>query len=259
MPAKKRNYVDHIEMVKDGDTWHHAPQKLPRMAPIELGDIYGVLPFDGVRNPSGRSNTSHKLFIPYRTAANDWVPKVGIAESAAEAAVAVQALICPDIYDLHFQPIEVTFKDEGGKTRRYTHDLLLTFRSGHRRLVFVRNEASLMKPRTVRDIHAIIAATPKHAADDLIVVNANDYTRQRRENLIRMFHWMSVQDDEADDIVWVTARKLRTLYFMKDLFPHVPISQKRAFQACYRLVARGLIHANLDHILWENSKIGVAA
>jgi len=115
------------------------------------------------------------------------------------------------------------------------------------------------KPRTVREIKAIIAATPRDAADDLIVVNANDYTRQRRENLFRMYHWMSVRDDEADDIVLETARKLRTLYFMKDLFPHVPISQPRAFQACYRLVARGLIQANLDHVLWEHSKIGVAA
>ena len=259
MPGKKRNYVDHVEMVKDGDTWHHAPQKLPKMDPIELGDIHGVLPFDGVRNPSGRSNTSHKLFIPYRTAANDWVPKVGKVESAGEAAVAVQALMCRDTYDLHFQPLEVTFIDEAGATRRYTHDILVTFRSGHRRLVFVRNEASLKKPRTVREIKAIIAATPGDAADDLIVVNANDYTRQRRENLFRMYHWMSVRDDEADDIVLETARKLRTLYFMKDLFPHVPISQPRAFQACYRLVARGLIQANLDHVLWEHSKIGVAA
>lgn len=259
MPTKKRNYVDHVETVKDGDTWYHAPHKLPRMDPINLGDIYGVLPFDGVRNPSARSNTSHKVFIPYRTAANDWVPKVGIAESAAEAATSVQALMCPDLYDLHFQPLEVTFTDEGGKPRRYTHDLLLTFRSGYRRLVFVRNEASLMKPRTVRDIQAIIAATPKDAADDLIVVNANDYTRQRRENLFRMYHWMSIQDDEADDIVWETARNLRTLYFMKDLFPHVPISQPRAFQACYRLVAKGLFHANLDHVLWEHSQIEVAA
>ena len=70
---------------------------------------------------------------------------------------------------------------------------------------------------------------------------------------------MSVQDDEADDIIWETARNLRTLYYMKDLFPHVPISQPRAFQACYRLVARKLIHANLDHVLWEYSQIGVAA
>ncbi len=258
MPRKKRHYVDHVEMVKDNNAWHYAPQQLPKMDAINLGDIYGVLPFDGVRNPSSRSNTSHKVFIPYKTAANYWVPKVGIAESAAEAAVSVQALMHPEIFDLNFQPLSVTFIDEAGKTRQYTHDILLTFRSGHRRLVFVRNEQSLMKPRTARDIQAVIDATPKEAADDLIVINAKDYTRQRRENLFRMYHWMSVKDDEADMIVWETARNLRTLYFMKDLFPHVPISQKRAFQACYRLVARGLIGANLDHVLWEYSHIKVA-
>lgn len=226
MPGKKRNYVDHIEMVKDGDTWHHAPQKLPRMAPIELGDIYGVLPFDGVRNPSGRSNTSHKLFIPYRTAANDWVPKVGIAESAAEAAVAVQALICPDIYDLHFQPLEVTFTDEGGKTRRYTHDLRLTFRCGHRRLVFVRNEASLMKPRTVRDIHAIIAATPKHAADDLIVVNANEQKFSMVVAAKKDGFWNTLSDDAkaalkaADEYI----RKRLHIIILYDLASRMPLA-----------------------------------
>lgn len=259
MPSKKRNYVEHIDFVKDNDTWHHAPLKLPRMDTVKLSDIYGVLPFDGARNPSARSNTSHKVFIPYRTAANDWKPKTGIAESAAEAAVAVQFLMSRETYDLHFQPFEVSYTDEAGAVRRHTHDLLVTFRSGHRRLVFVRNQTSLKKPKTIRDILAIIAGTPKKAADDLIIVNADDYTRQRRENLFRMYHWLSVSDDEADKAVWETAQNLRTLYFMKDLFPHVPVSQSRAFQACYRLIARGLIHANLDHVLWEHSQIGVAA
>lgn len=167
--------------------------------------------------------------------------------------------MCPDRYDLHFQPLTVNSTDEAGKERPYTHDILSTFWSGHRRLVFVRIEESVTKPRIVRDIQAIIAATSKNAADDLIVVNANDYTRQRRENLFRMHHWTSVKDDEADTIVWEAARKVRAIYFMKDLFPRVPISQKRAFQACYRLVARGLIHANLDHVLWEYSQIRIAA
>lgn len=184
---------------------------------------------------------------------------MGIAESAAEAAVGVQFLMSQNLYDLDFQPLKVFYIDETGEEREYNHDALATFRSGYSRLVFVRNENSLTKPQTRRDIQAIIAATPKHAADDIIVVNANDYTRQRRENLFRMYYWMSVQDDEADTIVWETARKLRTLYYMKDLFPHVPIAQSRAFQACYRLVARGLIRANLDHVLWEYSQIGVAA
>jgi len=259
MPVRQRNYVDHIDAVKDNDTWLYAPQKLPRMSRVTLDEIYGMLAFDGVRNPSSRSNTSHKFFMPYRTPANDWVPKVGMAESAAEAAVALQLLMSSNVYDLHFQPQSVKFVDEHGANRTYTHDLLVTFRCGHRRLIFVRNEASLEKPRTIREIEAIIAATPKSAADDLIVVNANDYTRQRRENLFRMYSFMAAPDWEADDAVWQTARSLRTLYYMRDLFPYVGVSQRRAFGACYRLVAQGLIHANLDHVLWEHSHIGVSA
>ncbi|MBU2936463.1 MULTISPECIES: Tn7 transposase TnsA N-terminal domain-containing protein [Pacificibacter] len=259
MPAKERNYVDHIDAVKDHDTWLHAPQKLPRMSPIELNEIHGVLAFDGVRNPSSRSNTSHKVFIPYCAPANDGVPKIGIAESAAEAAVALQLLMCPNVYDLHFQPLSVKFTDEYGANRTHTYDFQVTFRCGHRRLVYVRNEESLKKQRTIREIDAISTATPKSAADDLIVVNANDYTRQRRENLFRMYSFMAAPDWEADDAVWQKACGLRTLYYMKDLFPIVGVSQRRAFGACYRLVAQGLLHANLDQVLWEHSHIGVAA
>lgn len=259
MPTKKRNYVDHIDFVKDNDTWLYAPQKLPRMSAISLGEIHGVLAFDGVRNPSSRSNTSHKIFMPYRTPANDWVPKVGIAESAAEAAVALQVLMSPNLYDLRFQPLTVRFTDEDGASRTYTHDLLVIFRCGHRRLVFVRNETSLRKPRTTREIQSIIAATPRSAADDMIVVNANDYSLQRRENLFRMHSFMARPDCEADELVWQTALKLQTLYHMKDLFPRVAVSQKRAFAACYRLVAQGLLQANLDHVLCEYSHIKVAA
>lgn len=259
MPRKKQKYVDHVDAVKDNDTWLYKPQKLPRMDPIKLNKIHGVLPFDGVRNSSSRSNTSHRVFIPYRTPANNWVPKTGIAESAAEAAVTLQFLMSPNMYDLHFQPLLVYFKDEKGGMVPYHHDLLLTFRCGYRRLVFVRFEESLNKPRTTREIQAIIAATPKSAADDLIVVNASDYTRQRRENLLRMYYFMMRPDSEADDVVWQTAQSLRTFYYMKDLFPHVGISQSRAFGACHRLIALGLLRANLDQVLWEHSRVALAA
>ncbi|MEP2683821.1 MAG: hypothetical protein ABJP44_19385 [Sulfitobacter sp.] len=259
MPAKKRNYVDHIDAVKDNDTWLYAPQKLPRMSPIALDEIHGMLGFDGVRNPSSRSNTSHKFFIPYRTAANDWVPKIGITESAAEAAVALQLLMSRNVYDLQFQPLTVEFEDEDGVKRTYTHDLMATYTCGHRRFFFVRNEDSLIKPMTTLQIEAVRAATPDTAADDMMVINANDYTRQRRENLFRMYSFMANPDCEADDAVWQTARSLRSLYYMKDLFPHAGVSQRRAFGACYRLVAQGLLHANIDQVLWEHSHVGVAA
>jgi hypothetical protein len=245
--------------VVEHDTWNYSPPKLPRASAIEPGEIWGVLPFDGVRNPGARSSTSHKVFLTYRTAANDWNPKVGIAESAAEAAVALEAVMSPATYDVSFQPLTVRFRDEDGATRSYTHDLLITFRNGHRRLVFVRNEASLKKPRTAREIQAIVAATPTRDADDMIVVDANDYTRQRRDNLMRMHHFVFHPDPEADEVLLETARSLKSFYFMKDLFPHAPVSQPRAFAACHRLIAQGALHANLDHVLWENSRLHLSA
>lgn len=256
--AAKRKYAANKDDVADNDTWNHSPPKLPPASALSLGDIHGTLPFDGVRNPSGRSNTSQKVFLTYRTPANDMVPKVGIAESAAEAAVGLQLVMLPNVFDVMFQPLTVHFRGEDGRVHSYTHDLLVTFDNGHRRLIFVRNEDSLMKPRTQRQIKAIVAATPKTAADDMIVVNANDYTRQRRENLIRMHHFVFHPDAEADESVLQAARGLRSFYYMKDLFPHVPVPQPRAFAACYRLVARGAFRANLDHVLWENSHIEVA-
>lgn len=165
----------------------------------------------------------------------------------------------PDTWDVAFQPLTIQYRDEDGMGRRYTHDLLITLRNGHRRLVFVRNEDSLRKPRTQRQIAAIVEATPRHAADDMIVVNANDYTRQRRDNLMRMHHFVFHPDPEADEALLEAARSLKSFLHMKDLFPHAPVSQPRAFAACHRLVARGALHANLDNVLWENSRLELVA
>lgn len=246
------------EYTIEHDRWNTSPPRLPKAPPVKLSEIYGVLPFDGVRNPSSRSSVSQKVFMTYKTEANNWKPKVGMMESAAEAAVGLQALISPDLYDLNYQPEMVRYVDEDGARRSYTHDVLLTFRNGFRRLVFVRNEASLAKPKTNRQIEAIVRATPRRSADDMVVVNARDYSRQRRENLLRMHLTVFNPDPEADEITLEIARRLRTLYLMKDLFPRAPIEQHRVFSACYRLVARGEILANLDHILWEHSRIELA-
>jgi len=175
-------------------------------------------------------------------------------------AVALEALIdTKHIYDLHFQPVTVPYLDEDKHTRNHTHDLIITFWNGRRRVVFVRNETSLLKASPARDIDAIIAATAQSVADDLIVVNASDYPRQRRENLFRMHHFVFHPDDEADEIVLSAAKRLTSLWYMKDLFPHAPITQARAFAACHRLIAQGHLHANLKHLLWENACVTLAA
>lgn len=259
MSLRKRIHVEATEPAIDHDTWNYSLPKLPRASAISLDKILAVLPFDGVRNPSARSNTSQKVFLPYRTPANNWVPKVGMAESAAEMAVGLQAVMSPHTFDVAFQPLAVEYRGEDGRVHSYTHDLLITFRCGHRRLIFVRNEESLKKPRTQRQIDSIFAATPPEVANDMIVVDANDYTRQRRENLMRMHHFVFHPDLEADKAILEAARSLKSFYFMKDLFPHVSVSQPRAFAACYRLIARGALTANLDHVLWEHSHVEVAA
>src|SRR6056297_2511654 len=122
----KRKYVETEDTVIDHDSWNYSLPKLPRASALSLGDIREALPFDGVRNPSARSNTSHKVFLTYRTPANDWKPKVGVAESAAEAATGLEAVMSREIYDVTFQPLTVRFQDEDGIRRSYTHDLKIT-------------------------------------------------------------------------------------------------------------------------------------
>ena len=112
MSLRKRIHVEATEPVIDHDTWNYSLPKLPRASAISLSEIPGVLPFGGVRNPSARSNTSHKVFLTYRTPANDWAPKVGIAESAAEMAVGLQAVMSPNTFDVAFQPRAVEYRGE---------------------------------------------------------------------------------------------------------------------------------------------------
>lgn len=243
----------------DHDSWNYSPAKLPRQSKIKLGRIHGVLPFTGVRNPGFRSSTSHRVWMTYRTAANDFKPKSGIAESAAEAAVAHEFLLSPNLHDLHFQPLSVHYRDEQSKRRTYTHDILATFVDGRRALIFVRNSDSLQKPRTWREIEAITAATPRGAADSMMIVDAGRFSRQRRENLFRLHEAIQTPDPEIDDMVLWAARNHRALWLMRDLFPLLDLPQKTVFKSCHRLIARGALTANLDHVVAEWSRIEVAS
>lgn len=198
----------------DHDTWCHSPPKLRAQPKIVLDEIYGVLPFNGVRNPGSRSATSHHVWFTYCTEATRGQPRTGICESAAEFAVGLEALLDPDTYDVQFQPLEVKFFDRDlQRDRHYTHDILVVKRNGFRRLFFVRNSTSLEKQKVWRQIDEIVVSTAKTKfADDLIVVDADTYSRQRRENLLRMWQISKTPDDEADDIVLHTARRHKKLW-----------------------------------------------
>ncbi len=74
-----------------------------------------------------------------------------------------------------------------------------------------------------------------------------------------MHQLLQENDQEADDLVMVTAQNLRTLWQMKDIFPEVALPQWRVFRACLRLIALRKMNANLDSVINETSRLEVAA
>lgn len=243
----------------DHDEWNYSPKRNPRSSVIKIGKVNGVQPFGGKRNPLRQSANSHRGAMIYVVPANDFRPKLGLFESAAEMACAHELLVCPQIYDLDCQPMTVTYKSKDGASRDYTHDLLASFRNGARRLLFVRNGTSLQRYETWEDINSIKEASKKKGVNDFAVVNADLYTRQRRENLFRMHNFVFQPDHEADEIVEHTAKRLRTLWSVNDLFEPAGIAAPRTLQSVYRLVARRVLIANLDHVPCEHSRIEAVA
>ena len=225
-----------------------------KMSALELGKIEGVLPFDGARNPAYRSAISHRVWFTYKTAADNFKKRWAVTESAGEATVAFEALMCKDLHDIKFQPFMVPYEFDGAHYH-HTPYLLLTMRSGYRRLVYVRHGSSLARGKTQRQIRAIIDAVPKGLANDFIVANTDDFPRQRRENVFRMYAFCAECDPEVDEAVQTVAHRYGGTFRMLDLFPKLSFEQKRIFQSCYRLLGRKQLRANLNNVVHEHSRL----
>ncbi|HEY0121061.1 MAG TPA: hypothetical protein VGC14_04735 [Rhizobium sp.] len=246
----------HSQYVIDHDEWAYGQPKLKSAGKIELRPIPGVLPFTGVRNPLTTSSISQKVAFKYRSAENNWQPKVGLVDSLAELAVGHEALINPDIHDVEFQPLQFSYQRPDGSTHLHTIDLRITFRSGLRCLVFVRNSQSLAKPSVKEEIRAIWRAAPTHEAHKFVVIDADAYSRARRDNLRRMHQVVAFEPDpEGDEIVAAAAARVRTLWRVSDLFRVVDLQTGRIFKACLRLIARGTLNADMDAVICESSRI----
>jgi hypothetical protein len=238
------------------DDWAYRLPKLRSAGKITVGDIHGILPFSGVRNPITASKTSQKVMMIYKTAANHWQPRVGAAESLAEAAVAEDALTSPGVHDVEFQPVEFGYEYPSRSRRSHTIDLRVTFTSGLRRFIFVRNRSSLLKPWVQEEIDAIHAAVPAQEAHEFIIINADDYSRARRDNLRRMYRLTSFQTDpEADELVFDAVCRLKTLWKMSDLRSVIDLVPARIFQSCLRLIAQQRLGADLDAVICHHSRI----
>ncbi|MFT3688872.1 hypothetical protein [Paenirhodobacter sp.] len=246
----------HSQYIIDHDEWAYGQPKLKSAGKVELGPIQGVLPWTGTRNPLTASSISQKVAMKYKTAKNNWQPKVGLAESLAELAVAHEALINPHIYDVEFQPLTFSYVGPSGGPRWHTIDLRFTYRSGLRCLVFVRNASSLAKPSVAEEIRAIWRAAPVHEAHKFAVVDADAYNRARRDNLRRMHQVVAFEPDpEADDAVAKVAENIQNLWRISDLFGSADLQPGRVFKACLRLIAKSALQADMDAVICQHSRI----
>ncbi|MEJ1993036.1 MAG: hypothetical protein P8X50_15465, partial [Maritimibacter sp.] len=206
--------------------------------------------------PKGAENPDGKVMLTYKTAANNWIPKVGAVESLAEAAVAQEALSSGKFHDVEFQPISFEYLHPSGNVRTHTIDFRLTLNSGQRCFVFVRNSSSLKKPRVKEQIEAIKQAAPTTEAHTFAVIDADGYSRARRDNLRRMY-WLTTfeADAEADAIVKAVAFDLKTLWRVSDLFDVIDLPNGRTMKASLRLIARGVLCADMNAVIGSPSRI----
>ncbi len=192
----------------------------------------------------------------YKTEANGWRPRVGLVESGAELAIAEDALASPGVYDVEFQPVCFPYRHPSGRKATHTIDLRITFRSGLKRFVFVRNATSLEKPWVQEEIDAIEEAVPPHEAHEFMVMDGDAYLRPRRENLRRMHRLVAFEPDPASDrLVEAAIHDLKTLWRMSDLIPHIDLLPRQIFQSCLRLIAAQKLGANLDAVICHHSRI----
>ncbi|QBF33837.1 hypothetical protein [Thalassococcus sp. S3] len=227
-----------------------------KQPPLELGPIPGVLPYAGHRSPLSRSSIAHKISMVLPTPATKGVPRVYHFESAREAAVGLEAVISPELYELEVQLPPIPYQDWQGTWRKHSFDARITFRSGFRRAVFVRNGTSLRKPKVQADITAIFAATPASFADDKVVVNGDLYTRGYRDNLFRVWEATKRPDQEADVHLLDVARRT-TFWDLGQLIRSCELEGPRAFDAALRLIGCKALGTNWHTLIWMRSRVWV--
>ena len=164
-------------------------------------------------------------------------------------------LIDPTVYGIEVQLPPLCYPWPGReKPRQHHFDMRVTFEDGFRRAVFVRNGTSLRKPKTKAEIDAIFAAIPTGFADDAIVVNGDEYTRQYRDNLFRVYAALQTPDIEADEAI--THAAFSTQYwFLKDLIRNSGLQSPRAFAAALRLIGRGTLVVDWYSVIWLQSRV----
>ena len=228
-----------------------------KMQSLKVDPIPGVLPFDGSRNPLTRSDTASRVSMTITTPATHGRRKVYHFDGQREMAVALEALLSPELYDLEVQLPPVWFKNKSGNSVPHHFDLRITFRDGFRRAVYVRHGESLARRETQDEITAIFEATPKSFADDKIVVNGDKYTRGYRDNLLRIWRACNSPDDHTDKYVLECAQST-PFWNIQDLMGRCDLPPGKTFTAILRLIGRQLISVNWNAVVCPHSRVWLA-
>ncbi len=238
----------------DWDTSLGEQEKRPA---LQVGPIRGVLPYDGYRNPLTRSATTHRVSMTLATPATNGQRKLYHFDGQREMAVALEAVLSPELYHLEVQLPPLSFIDVNGKERSHSFDLRITFKDGYRRAVFVRNGKSLQKPQTQAQISAISQAISEPFADDMVVVNGDQYTRCYRDNLLRIWNATMSPDEQLDRHVLERSQQT-SFWLIADLITACDCSKNAVLSSIQRLIGKGLLHVNLHAVIGKNSRIWLA-
>lgn len=246
-------YEDYIAG-RYGD-WEPTEVHTKKLPALEVDPIHGVLPFAGSRNPLTRSNTARRVSMAFATPATDGVRRVYHFESEGESAVAIDALLNPNLFGLEVQLPPITyFSRTARKQRRHSFDMRVTFRDGFRRAYFIRHATSLARLDTQAEIEDIFSAVPPVFADDCVVVRTDDYSRAYRDNLRQVWDVWNKEDEEADTEVERVARR-GGYWLLRDLIGRCQIEPSRCFDASLRMIGRKVLRADWNALINYHSRV----
>jgi hypothetical protein len=224
-------------------------EKRKRKAKLEIGPIDGVLPYEGRHNPLSRSNTSYKSGMLLRTKESNFVPRVALNDSEAEEATKIEAILQPNVYAVHCQPVKIRLPGGDGKPLHHTFDIGIQLDCGRRKLIYVRGQISLNSRNSHTRIADIVRHTPRSAADEVVVISDASFSRVYRDNNRRILICHQMPNPEADRGVVDLVQAARPGARVEDIVAASGLPEHVAFQAILRMIGAGLVGAERDFVI----------
>lgn len=232
-----------------------AKEKRKRKQKIHIEAIDGFLPYEGLHNPLSRSDTSYKSGMPLRTKANGDVPKVVLNDSDAEEAVKIEAVLQPNVYDVHCQPVKIKLPGGKGEPKSHTFDVGIEYDCGRKKLIFVRGQISLDSSKTQSRIANIVRHTPADAADEIVVISDASFSRVYRDNNRRILMCQLMPNMDADEGVVELVDHARAGARLEDIVTDSGLPESVAYHAIMRMIGAGRIGAERDAVIDYPSQI----